>query len=51
LEAYGPEKADAVKAMIEGPITTDVPASFLQQHHQVTIIIDEAAASKLSEEY
>lgn len=51
LEAYGPEKADAVKAMIEGPVTSDVPASFLQQHDQVTIIIDEAAASELTENY
>lgn len=48
LEAYGAEKAAAVKAMIEGPVTTDVPASFLQNHEQVTVIIDEAAASQLT---
>lgn len=48
LEAYGEEKAAAVKAMVEGPITTDVPASFLQNHADVTVIVDEAAASKLS---
>lgn len=48
LEAFGAEKADAVKAMIEGPVTTDIPASFLQRHDNVTIIIDEAAASKLT---
>lgn len=48
LEAYGAEKADAVKAMIEGPITEDVPASYLQQHDDVTVIVDEAAASQLT---
>ncbi|GAK48641.1 glucosamine-6-phosphate deaminase [Secundilactobacillus oryzae JCM 18671] len=48
LEAYGEEKADAVKAMLEGPVTPDVPASYLQEHDDVTIIIDEAAASKLT---
>lgn len=48
LEAFGSSKADAVKAMIEGPVTEDVPASFLQNHDNVTIILDEEAASKLS---
>lgn len=48
LEAFGESKADAVKAMIEGPVTEDLPASFLQNHDNVTIIIDEEAASKLS---
>ncbi|PWF99629.1 glucosamine-6-phosphate deaminase [Levilactobacillus bambusae] len=47
LEAYGAEKADAIQRMVQGPITTDVPASFLQNHPDVTIIVDEAAASKL----
>ncbi|GEL15910.1 glucosamine-6-phosphate deaminase [Pediococcus cellicola] len=48
LEAYGAEKADAVKGMIEGPDTPDLPASILQQHANVTVILDEAAASKLT---
>ncbi|GKT03406.1 glucosamine-6-phosphate deaminase [Furfurilactobacillus entadae] len=48
LEAYGAEKADAVKAMIEGPVTPDLPASALQNHDDVIVILDEAAASKLS---
>lgn len=48
LEAFGSSKADAVKAMIEGPVTEDVPASFLQNHDNVTVILDEEAASKLS---
>ena len=47
LEAYGNEKAEAIKAMIEGPVTPEVPASVLQNHANVTVIIDEAAASLL----
>lgn len=48
LEAYGQDKAEAIAATVEGPITEEVPASILQQHDDVTLIIDEAAASKLS---
>ncbi|WP_446002567.1 glucosamine-6-phosphate deaminase [Weissella viridescens] len=48
LVAYGEAKADAVAAMIEGPVTEDVPASALQNHDNVTVIVDAAAASKLS---
>lgn len=48
LEAFGEDKADAIKGMIEGPDTIDLPASILQEHPNVTVIIDEAAASKLS---
>ncbi|MEM1456494.1 glucosamine-6-phosphate deaminase [Pediococcus pentosaceus] len=48
IEACGEDKADAIKGMIEGPVTTDLPASVLQNHDNVTVIIDEAAASKLS---
>ncbi|MGL5633942.1 MAG: glucosamine-6-phosphate deaminase [Sarcina sp.] len=47
LIASGEGKADAVKAMMNGEITTNCPASMLQMHRDVTIIIDEAAASKL----
>ncbi|MGF0111199.1 glucosamine-6-phosphate deaminase [Streptococcus sp. SGI.013] len=48
LMAYGREKADAIKATVEGPVTEDVPASVLQNHDDVVLIIDEAAASKLT---
>jgi glucosamine-6-phosphate deaminase len=47
LIAYGENKADAVAAMIEGPVTTDMPASILQTHPNVIVVVDEAAASKL----
>ncbi|HAP4421305.1 TPA: glucosamine-6-phosphate deaminase [Enterococcus faecalis] len=47
LMAYGEAKAEAIKGMIEGPVTTDMPASALQNHQDVVVIIDDAAASKL----
>ncbi len=48
LMAIGSSKADIVKAFIEGPVTTDVPASVLQLHPYCTVYLDEAAAAKLS---
>lgn len=48
LLAFGENKADAVQKMIEGPVTNDVPASILQKHPDVVVILDKAAASKLS---
>lgn len=43
----GEDKADAVKAMLSGPITPQVPASILQLHANVILVADEAALSKL----
>lgn len=48
LIALGEGKADAVAAMVEGPVTAMVPASILQLHPAVTVVVDEAAASKLT---
>ena len=45
--AFGESKAAAVAGMIEGPVTALVPASVLQQHRDVTVILDEPAASRL----
>ncbi|WP_029067781.1 glucosamine-6-phosphate deaminase [Jonesia quinghaiensis] len=47
LIATGQAKADAVAAMIEGPLTAACPGSVLQLHNRATILIDEAAAAKL----
>lgn len=47
LMAFGEAKAEAIANTINGPLTTDVPSSILKNHDDVTIIIDEAAASKL----
>lgn len=45
LLASGESKAKAIARMISGEITTEVPASLLQLHPDVTIIVDEEAAS------
>ncbi len=47
LVATGENKADAISAMVDGPISTDCPASVLQNHKDVVVIVDKAAASKL----
>lgn len=49
LLAFGAGKAKAVAASLEGPITSMVPASALQLHERAHFIIDEAAASHLSQ--
>ena len=48
LIASGANKADAIKATVEGPVTESVPASVLQLHPDVYIVVDKDAASKLS---
>lgn len=48
LVANGENKADAIKAMIEGPIDTACAASALQNHADVVVVLDKAAASKLT---
>lgn len=47
LLAYGDNKADAIANAVNGPVTEEVPASILQKHEDVVLILDEAAASKL----
>lgn len=45
--ANGKGKADAVYSMVKGEISEACPASVLQNHNDVTVIVDEDAASKL----
>ena len=47
LIASGAGKAESIERMIRGPITTQVPASFLQTHRRVEVYVDAAAASRL----
>ena len=51
LMAFGEKKAQAIKEMIEGPVTEQVPASILQKHPDVTVIVDKAAAQELGDKY
>ncbi|MCP3141720.1 glucosamine-6-phosphate deaminase [Pyxidicoccus xibeiensis] len=48
LLAFGESKAEAVRAMVEGPVTPRCPASFLQLHRDVAVWVDPPAASALS---
>lgn len=48
LLAWGQHKADIIKEAVEGPITSQVPASFLQKHPNVRVILDRAASEKLT---
>lgn len=50
LLAAGANKAEAVQGLLSGKITTDNPASFLQLHPKVTVIIDRDLANCLKEE-
>jgi len=47
LLAWGANKAEAVAATVEGPVTSMVPSSALQLHPHATVIVDEAAAADL----
>lgn len=47
LIANGKNKAQAIKDMIEGPIDIKCPASILQKHPSVVVVVDEEAASLL----
>jgi glucosamine-6-phosphate deaminase len=47
LIATGGHKAAAVAAAVEAPLTASCPASVLQLHPHVTIVVDEAAAAQL----
>lgn len=48
LMATGAEKSDAVAGMIDGLITTRLPASFLQVHPRVTVMLDRGAATRVA---
>lgn len=43
----GADKADIVQKAFFGPVTPMVPASILQLHPDVTVVVDAAAASKI----
>ncbi len=47
MVASGEDKADAIRATVQGDITPYVPASILQLHRDFVLVADEAALSKL----
>jgi glucosamine-6-phosphate deaminase len=48
LIATGERKAKCVERMVRGPLTTQLPASFLQTHRHVELFLDRAAAALLT---
>jgi glucosamine-6-phosphate deaminase len=48
LVATGLGKSAAVRAMVEGPVSAFCPASVLQLHQHVTVLLDDDAASALA---
>lgn len=48
LLAFGEGKADAVAKAVEGSVTASLPGSAIQLHSHVTVVVDEAAASRFA---
>jgi glucosamine-6-phosphate deaminase len=47
LIATGASKAQAIRCMVQGPVSETCPASVLQNHPKVLVIVDKEAASAL----
>jgi len=47
LLAFGSAKAEVLAGAVEGPLTASLPGSLVQLHPRVTVIVDEAAATRL----
>ena len=47
LVATGRNKAEAVHQLVEGPVSAMWPATILQHHPHVTVLLDDAAARRL----
>jgi glucosamine-6-phosphate deaminase len=48
LLGWGQNKADIIKKTIEGEISAQVPATYLQQHNNCTFVLDDGAGSELT---
>lgn len=47
LIAHGADKAEIIARALQGPVSPDCPASALQLHPRVTVLLDPAAAARL----
>lgn len=47
MMAWGEGKAKVIKKAVEGPVTDQIPSSFLQKHNDCLVVLDEAASSEL----
>ncbi len=48
LTAWGEEKADIIRQTVEGSVSEAFPASYLQTHNNCHVVVDLAAAGKLT---
>ena len=48
LMAWGSHKASIVRDAVEGPVSSSVPATYLQKHANTKVYVDEVAASELT---
>ena len=48
LLAWGQNKAEIIKRTIQGDISSEIPATFLQNHPNATFVLDQSAASSLT---
>ena len=46
--AWGEDKAEIVRKVVEGSITSECPASYLQKHENISFYVDENSASLLT---
>ena len=48
MMAWGEGKASIVQRAVEGPVTDQVPSTFLQKHSNTLVALDDAASSRLT---
>lgn len=48
MMAWGEGKANVIQKAVEGPVSDQIPSSFLQKHRDCTVVLDDAASSKLT---
>ena len=48
LMMWGEEKTTIAKELIEGVVSENYPATYLQEHRNIQVVIDEAAAQELT---
>lgn len=48
MMAWGEGKARIIHKAVEGPVTDQIPSTFLQKHNDTLVVLDEAASSELT---
>lgn len=48
MMAWGEGKASVIKKAVQGPVTDQIPSSFLQKHSDCLVVLDDASSSELT---